>query len=115
MASPQTTAMYSIRIALPHAPDVFRVFELRGNQKLTDLHAAIAAEFELGEPPAYRFFLSNRAWDRTTEYAGDGRAKRAPLGALELAPGAAFLHVATDAVEHWHRCEVIAVGAAAPG
>src|SRR4051794_28511040 len=87
----------------PHrAPEVFRVIELRAAQKLRELHEAIAEEFAISEPGAYRFFLKDVPWDRENEYGPEGRGKQAVLGKFGLAAGSHFLHMVPGALEQWH-------------
>jgi tetratricopeptide (TPR) repeat protein len=105
---------YFIRVSMQHAPDVWRVIEIRANQKLRDLHAAIAESFGLDPSKSWRFFLSNRAWDRASQHTSDATGRQPALSALGLTVGSRFLHVAVDGQEEWYRCEVTATGAADP-
>jgi tetratricopeptide (TPR) repeat protein len=101
---------YSIRISSHRTPEVWRVIELRANHSLRDLHAVIAEEFGLSDAPAWRFFLSNRPWERAGAYSDETPGTR--LGSLGLHEGSRFLHVALDGEQAWHRCEVVSVGTA---
>src|SRR5713226_6458674 len=48
---------------------VWRELELAANQTLADLGEAIPLAFGFSDPHLWAFFLSGKAWDRTTEYA----------------------------------------------
>jgi hypothetical protein len=48
---------------------VWRELELAANQTLGDLGEAIPLAFGFTDPHLWAFFLSGKAWDRSTEYA----------------------------------------------
>src|ERR687883_419133 len=51
------------------ATEVWREIEVTANQTLADLGNAIPLAFDFDDPHLWSFFLSGKAWDRTTEYA----------------------------------------------
>lgn len=55
--------------APPRAPAVWRDIEIAGNQTLADLGEAIPIAFDFDDPHLWAFFLSGKAWDRSTEYS----------------------------------------------
>lgn len=77
--------------------DIWRRIELRGDQKLHDLHLAIQKAFKFDNDHLYAFFLSNRAWDQKSEYASpfsEGeRDSMYPLATLPLRPRKRFLYL----------------------
>ena len=48
---------------------ISRTIEIKGNQTLDDLHESIFESFELEEGHLYSFFMSNKAWDKDSEYS----------------------------------------------
>ncbi len=55
--------------APPAATEVWREIDVAANQTLADLGNAIPLAFDFDDPHLWSFFLSGKAWDRTTEYA----------------------------------------------
>ena len=91
--------VYRFKVSLQGYKDVWRRIDVRGNQTLTDLHDAIQEAFGLDADHLYAFFLSGKAWDRSTEYVdprarepGD-RSARVRLDRLSLRPRQRFLYI----------------------
>ena len=68
--------IYTVRVRILggyYAPSkataVWRDIEVAANQTLVDLGNAIPEAFDFDDPHLWSFFLSGKAWDRTTEYA----------------------------------------------
>src|SRR5881392_4090129 len=66
--------LLTFRVRLPGAgprrgQGVWRELELAANQTLGDLGEAIPLAFDFTDPHLWAFFLSGKAWDRTTGYA----------------------------------------------
>ncbi|MCZ7544435.1 MAG: plasmid pRiA4b ORF-3 family protein [Anaerolineae bacterium] len=59
---------YTLHVALPGTGRVWRKIEMRADQTLQDLHAAIQKAFGWDADHLYSFFMSGRAWDNETEY-----------------------------------------------
>jgi hypothetical protein len=91
--------IYTFRVRLPGAgarrgQGVWRELELAANQTLVDLGEAIPLAFGFSDSHLWSFFLSGKAWDRTTEYAlqpsagllGGPRARAAAHTALREVP-----------------------------
>ncbi len=80
---PPTPPIFTFRVRLPgfvdedgvKGDDVWREIEVAANQTLADLGEAIPLAFGFTDPHLWSFFLSGKAWDRSTQYA------------LESAPG----------------------------
>ena len=51
------------------ATEIWREIDVAANQTLADLGNAIPLAFDFDDPHLWSFFLSGKAWDRTTEYA----------------------------------------------
>lgn len=52
-----------------NASSISREIEIAANQTLADLGEIIPLAFEFDDPHMWAFFLSGRAWDRSTEFA----------------------------------------------
>jgi hypothetical protein len=59
---------YTFHVSLRGGGRVWRKIEMRSDQTLEDLHYAIQDAFEWDADHLYSFFMSNRAWDSSTEY-----------------------------------------------
>ncbi|MCX6029748.1 MAG: hypothetical protein NT169_10660 [Chloroflexi bacterium] len=59
---------YTFHITLRGGGRVWRKIEMRSDQTLEDLHYAIQNAYEWDADHMYSFFMSNRAWDDSTEY-----------------------------------------------
>lgn len=59
---------YIFHISLPGAGRLWRKIEIRADQTLEQLHFAIQGAFALHNDHLYSFFMSGKAWDRSTEY-----------------------------------------------
>ena len=61
---------FTFHVSLPGTGRTWRKLELRADQTLEELHFAIQAAYEWDADHLYSFFMSGRAWDTATEYAG---------------------------------------------
>ncbi len=59
---------YTFHITLRGGGRVWRKIEMRSDQTLEDLHYAIQDAYEWDADHMYSFFMSNRAWDESSEY-----------------------------------------------
>ena len=59
---------YTFHVSLRGGGRVWRKIEMRSDQTLEDLHYAIQDAYECDADHMYSFFMSNRAWDSSTEY-----------------------------------------------
>jgi hypothetical protein len=59
------------------ADSVWREIEIAASQTLADLGKAIPLAFAFDDPHLWSFFLSGKAWDRSSEYALSGRGHAA--------------------------------------
>lgn len=48
--------------------NIWRDIEIAGNQTLADLGEAIPIAFDFDDPHLWSFFMSRKAWDKSTEY-----------------------------------------------
>lgn len=107
---------YVLHIAPERAPEVSRTVELLATQTLAELHDCIQREFELDRDHLYAFFMSGRAWDRSSSYDGPGRnAERVTLHAVGCKPGKEFLYIFDFGAELRHTIRVESQGTRAPG
>lgn len=60
--------VYTFQVTIPGLDNLYRVLELREDQTLLELHYAIQRAFKFDDDHLYSFFMSGKAWDRTTEY-----------------------------------------------
>jgi hypothetical protein len=111
----RATFTFRVRIlgggyAPPDARQIWREIELTGGQTLADLGAMIPSAFGFSDDHLWAFFLSGKAWDRTTEYARalpedaiDGRRARAASGLrIRDAPTAKEFLFLFDYGDEWH-------------
>ena len=103
--------LYTFRVRIlggfyapPEAAGVWRELEVAANQTLANLGDAIPRAFDFTDPHLWSFFLSGKPWDRTTEYARQGRAARVRIDAVPF-PGVTgkreFLFL-FDYGDEWH-------------
>jgi hypothetical protein len=59
---------FTFHVSLPGTGRVWRKIEIRADQTLEDLHYAIQDAFVWDSDHMYSFFMSGKAWDRSTEY-----------------------------------------------
>jgi len=59
---------YTFHVSLPGTGRVWRKIEMRANQTLEKLHYAIQEAYGWNADHLYSFFMSNRAWDISSEY-----------------------------------------------
>ena len=84
---------------------------------LSSLHKAIFKAFDRFEEHQYSFFLSNKPFDRESEYtspgiSADGTGKlatRIRIDSVELYGGPKFLHLFDYGDEWWHNVELLSV------
>lgn len=60
---------YTFHVSLPGHGRMWRKLELRADQTLEDLHWTIQRAFEFAADHLYSFFMSGKAWDRSSEYS----------------------------------------------
>ncbi len=59
---------YTFHVTLRGGGRVWRKIEMRSDQTLEELHFAIQDAYEWDADHMYSFYMSNRAWDESTEY-----------------------------------------------
>lgn len=91
--------VYRFKVSLRGQKNVWRTIDVLSNQTLEDLHYAIQDAFGWDDDHLYAFFLSGKAWDRSTEYIrpeGCGPGARSALVRLDrlgLRPRQRFLYI----------------------
>ena len=65
-AVPQT---FTLKVTYRPEPDAWFIIELRADQTLDHLHAAVLDAADFDSDHLYSFYLSGHAWDKDTEYA----------------------------------------------
>lgn len=91
--------VFRLKVSLVGAKDIWRTIDVLSNQTLEDLHYAIQQAFDWDDDHLYAFFMSGKAWDRSTEYLrpegmqpGD-RSSRVRLDRLGLRARKRFLYI----------------------
>ncbi|MGD9154019.1 MAG: hypothetical protein PVG90_00750 [Bacillota bacterium] len=111
--------IFVFKVKLFYAKRIWRQIEIRGTDTLHDLHGAIYNVFEFDEEHLYAFFLSNKFWDQTTEYAhprsdGSRPANKAVIGRLGLSVKQKIAYVFDFGTEQRFEVELVAVHDAEP-
>jgi len=112
-----THFIHRFKVSLRDRPDIWRIIDIKGNQMLSSLHKAIFKAFNRFEEHQYSFFLSNKPFDRESEYtsagiSADGTSKlatRIRIDSVELYGGPKFLYLFDYGDEWWHNVELISV------
>jgi hypothetical protein len=111
------TTLYRFQVRLNWMKSVWRRIEMRGDQTLHHLHAAIQEAFDWDDDHLYAFFLSGRAWDDATAYESpyaeaERSAAKYRLEHLPLQPGQSFLYLFDfgDELHHQVKLEAIIPG-----
>ena len=112
-----THFIHRFKVSLRDKPDIWRIIDIKGNQMLSSLHKAIFKAFDRFEEHQYSFFLSNKPYDRESEYTSpgigtDGTSKlatRIRIDSIELYGGPKFLYLFDYGDEWWHEVELISV------
>lgn len=60
---------YTFHVSIPGTGRVWRKIELAEGQTLEDLHWAIQEAFDFDGDHLFSFFMSGKAWDRSSEYS----------------------------------------------
>jgi len=112
-----THFIHQFKVSLRDRPDIWRIIDIKGNQMLSSLHKAIFKAFDRFEEHQYSFFLSNKPYDRESEYTSPGLdtdgtsklASRIRIDSVELYGGSKFLYLFDYGDEWWHEVELISV------
>lgn len=110
---------YVLKVKFEDAKRIWRKIEIAGQQTLHFLHRAIQDAIGWDDDHLYSFFMSNRPWDKHTEfaspYAEDGPgADEVLIGDLKLKPGQKFLYLFDYGDEHTFEVEVVEIKTDAP-
>ena len=112
-----THFIHRFKVSLRDRPDIWRIIDIKGNQMLSSLHKAIFKAFDRFEEHQYGFFLSNKPYDRESEYTSPGidtdgtgkLASRIRIDSIALYGGPKFLYLFDYGDEWWHDVELISV------
>ena len=110
-----TAIIYTFKVSLKDTPGIWRKIEIKGDQTLHQLHKAIFKAFDRFDEHLYAFFLSNKPWDRSTEYSLPDpgseakNAKRAKIDSLGLQPKKSLLYLFDFVDEWWHSIKLLSV------
>jgi len=112
-----THFIHRFKVSLRDNSDIWRIIDIKGNQMLSILHKAIFKAFDRFEEHQYSFFLSNKPYDRESEYtapgldtSGTGKlANRIRIDSVELYGGPRFLYLFDYGDEWWHDVELVSV------
>ncbi len=114
-AGSKCTRIYQFKVSLKDRPNIWRIIEIRENQMLSSLHKAIFNAFDRFDEHLYSFFMSNKPYDKDSEYTlpdpdepGAGKyANRARIDSLHLQLGRKFLYLFDYGDKWWHEVELI--------
>ncbi len=114
--------VYRFQVRLQWMRDVWRRVELTGDLTLHHLHLAIQQAFDWDDDHLYAFYLSGKAWDRSTAYESPYAASEARhttryrLEHLPLKQGQRLLYIFDfgDDLRHEIKLEAILPGKAVP-
>jgi tetratricopeptide (TPR) repeat protein len=112
-----THFIHRFKVSLRDKPDIWRIIDIKGNQMLSSLHKAIFKAFDRFEEHQYSFFLSNKPYDRESEYTSPGigtdgtikLANRIRIDSIALYGGPKFLYLFDYGDEWWHTVELMSV------
>jgi len=112
-----THFIHRFKVSLRDRPDIWRIIDLKGNQMLSSLHKAIFKAFDRFEEQQYSFFLSNKPFDKESEYTAPGfdtggtskLASRIRIDSVELYGGPRFLYLFDYGDEWWHDVELVSI------
>ena len=112
-----THFIHRFKVSLRDKPDIWRIIDIKENQMLSSLHKAIFKAFDRFEEHQYSFFLSNKPYDRESEYTSPGLdtdgtnklATRIRIDSIALYGGPIILYLFDYGDEWWHEVELISV------
>jgi tetratricopeptide (TPR) repeat protein len=112
-----THFIHRFKVSLRDKPDIWRIIDIKENQMLSSLHKAIFKAFDRFEEHQYSFFLSNKPYDKESEYTSPGLdtegtgklATRIRIDSLALYGGPKFLYLFDYGDEWWHDVELTGV------
>ncbi|MCX6007121.1 MAG: tetratricopeptide repeat protein, partial [Chloroflexi bacterium] len=109
--------IHRFKVSLRDKPDIWRIIDIKENQMLSSLHKAIFKAFNRFEEHQYSFFLSNRPYDKESEYHSPGLkadeddklASRIRIDSIPLYGGSKFLYLFDYGDQWWHEVELLKV------
>ncbi len=109
--------VFVVRVKLRGYPEAWRDIAIAADQTLEELHLAIQDAYRWDDDHLYSFYLSGRAWDRSTEIGSPWSdaprsASETTIGSLGLKPGKKFLYLFDYGDQHEFDVEVREVQAA---
>ncbi len=112
-----THFIHRFKVSLKNNSDIWRIIDIKENQMLSSLHKAIFKAFGRVEEHEYSFFLSNKPYDKESEFTSPGSdtsrerkfATRIRIDSLALYGGPKFLYLFDYGDELWHEVELINV------
>ena len=112
-----THFIHRFKVSLKDKPDIWRIIDIKGNQMLSSLHKAVFKAFDRFEEHQYSFFLSNKPYDRESEYTSPGLdtdgtgklATRIRIDSIALYGGPKILYLFDYGDEWWHEVKLISV------
>jgi hypothetical protein len=115
---PGALQTFTFKVTYLRDPEVWLMLEIAEHQTLDDLHYAVQRAVDFDADHLYSFFMSNRAWDRSSEYASphaDGSsAAQIPVGNLRLRMKQRFLYLFDYGDEHRFEVQLVATNPDAP-
>lgn len=110
---PINDQVFVFKVKIFYAKRIWRQIEIKGSQTLHDLHKSIFDSFELDPDHLYAFYLSNKFWDKQTEYAhpaAESRpANKVKISRLDLNIKQKIAYVYDFGDEHRFEVELITI------
>jgi len=112
-----THFIHQFKVSLRDKPEIWRIIDIKGSQMLSSLHKAIFKAFDRSEEHQYSFFLSNKPYDKESEYTSPGLdedgtgklATRIRIDSIALYGGPKILYLFDYGDEWWHEVELMSV------
>lgn len=83
LENPVSDQVFVFKVKEFYAKRIWRQIEIKGSQSLQDLHQSVFNSFGLEPDHLYAFYLSNKFWDKKTEYAHPAAEGR-PAGRIKI-------------------------------
>jgi len=109
--------IHRFKVTLKDQPSIWRIIDIKESQMLSSLHKAIFEAFDRFDEHEYSFFLSNKSFDKETEYHSPGTddnrnsklANRIRIDSIALYGGPKFLYLFDYGDEWWHEIELLSI------
>ena len=110
---------YVLKVSFKHIKGVSRTIEIAGPQSMHMFHQMIQHAIDWDDDHMYSFFMSNKAWDQTSEIAcpfgeSEETSDDITFDDLKLKPKQKFLYLFDYGDNHEFEVEVVKINSDAP-